>query len=56
VSARRAFAERLLPIGLATRIRLRRPVAADALLTLDDVELEETSTALALRAELRPSA
>ncbi len=54
VPARRAFAERLLPIGLAARIRLRRPVSADALLTLDDVELDGTSTALALRAELRP--
>ena len=29
VPARRAFAERLLPIGLAARIRLRRPVGAD---------------------------
>ncbi len=56
VPARRAYAEQLLPIGLATRVRLRRAVAADTLLTLDDVELDPSPVAMGLRAELRPAA
>lgn len=56
VPSRRAAAEALLPIGLASGVRLRRPVATDALLTLADVEIDPTLPALALRAELRPGA
>ena len=56
VPAARAFAERLLPIGLAARVRLLRPVPAGAVLTQDDVALEEDSVARLLRAEQRPAA
>ncbi len=56
VPAERAFAEQLLPIGLAQRVRLRRAVPQDALLTADDVELDDGHAAMALRAELRPAA
>ena len=55
VPAARAHGDGLLPIGLATRVRLRRPVAADALLTLADVELDPAPVAMRLRAELRPA-
>ena len=54
--AARAFAGQLLPIGLAARVRLLRPVPAGAALTLDDVALEEDSVARLLRAEQRPAA
>ena len=56
VPARRAFSDGLLPIGLATRVRLRRPVAIDALLTVEDVDLDPAPVAMRLRAELRPAA
>jgi predicted homoserine dehydrogenase-like protein len=56
VPAKRAFSERLLPIGLAHRVRLRRAVPQDALLTQADVELDPGHPAMALRAELRPAA
>jgi predicted homoserine dehydrogenase-like protein len=56
VPARRAFADRLLPIGLASGVRLCRPVPADTLLTLDQVELDPSPVAWRLRAELRPAA
>ena len=56
VPAERAFTERLLPIGLAQRVRLRRAVPQDALLTAADVELDHGHAAMALRAELRPAA
>jgi predicted homoserine dehydrogenase-like protein len=55
-TAKRAFAERLLPIGLAQRARLRRAIRQDALLTEADVELDQGHAAMALRAELRPAA
>lgn len=55
VPAARAHGDGLLPIGLATRVRLRRPLAADALLTLADVELDPAPVAVRLRAELRPA-
>lgn len=56
VPAALAHADRLLPIGLANRVRLRRPVSEGALLRLDDVELGgfEGTTAWRLRAELTP--
>ncbi|MFO1047886.1 MAG: flagellar biosynthesis protein FlgA [Geminicoccaceae bacterium] len=56
VRAARAATDRLLPIGLASGVRLRRPVAMNAQLSLDDVEIDPTLAALALRAELQPAA
>jgi len=44
-----AKAERLLPIGLAPRAKLVRPVAMDTPITLDDVQVYEPSTILDLR-------
>ena len=43
--------ERLLPMGIAEGARLRRPVAKDCVLTLDDVDLPQDSLACQLRAE-----
>lgn len=44
-----ASEERLLPIGLAKGAQVIRPVAMDAPITYDDVELHEPSTILTLR-------
>ena len=44
-------AERLLPIGLAEGARLKRDIAKDVVLTLDDVELPEGRLCDRLRAE-----
>jgi predicted homoserine dehydrogenase-like protein len=55
VPAERSARERLLPIGLAHGIALRRPVARGALVTFDDVETPPESEALILRRELRPA-
>ena len=44
-------AERLLPMGLAEGCRLKRPVAKDAVLTYDDVEVPEGRLSDRLRAE-----
>ncbi len=44
-------AERLLPMGLIEGARMRRAVAKDAVLTLEDVELAPDSLAARLRAE-----
>ncbi len=52
VPAAIAAAEGLLPIGLAHHVRLRRKVAKDQRLTLDDVELDRDSLAWELRAEI----
>ena len=46
--ARRANA---LPVGLTPGARVRRPVAGGALVTWDDVELDETSAVVKLRRE-----
>jgi predicted homoserine dehydrogenase-like protein len=46
-----AAAERLLPIGLAPRCRLRRAVAKDEVLTFEDVEIPEGRLVDRLRAE-----
>ena len=42
----------LLPIGLAHGVRLTRPVRADAMLTLDDVDLDRGTLAFELRSEI----
>jgi predicted homoserine dehydrogenase-like protein len=44
-------AQNLFPIGLAEGCRLKRPVAKDAILTYDDVELPENRLCDRLRAE-----
>jgi len=44
-------ADRLLPMGIAEGARLRRAVAKDEVLTLDDVDLPQDSLACQLRAE-----
>ena len=49
VAASRARAERLLPIGLAARVPLVRPVPEGRILTLDDVGPLPPSEALTLR-------
>ena len=41
-----------LPIGLAHGVRLKRAVPADAMLTLDDVDLDRGTLAFELRAEI----
>ena len=43
--------DRLLPIGLAEGARLKRDIAKDAVLTMDDVELPEGRLCDRLRAE-----
>ncbi|MCB9967408.1 MAG: flagellar biosynthesis protein FlgA [Geminicoccaceae bacterium] len=52
VPAAVAAAEGLLPIGLAHHARLRRKVARDRRLTLDDVELDRDTLAWELRTEI----
>ena len=44
-----SVANRYLPLGLANNIKLLRPVKKDRPITLDDVEIETTSTAYKLR-------
>jgi predicted homoserine dehydrogenase-like protein len=52
VPAAQSAAAGRLPIGLAHGVRLKRPVAADAMLTLDDVDLDRGTLAFELRAEI----
>jgi predicted homoserine dehydrogenase-like protein len=40
-----------LPLGLTGKVKLRRPVKADAILTYDDVEIDESLLAVKLRRE-----
>ena len=49
VPASRSAAERLLPIGLAHRVEVLRPVAAGQALTMDDVALDPDRPAVRLR-------
>jgi predicted homoserine dehydrogenase-like protein len=44
-----AAAQHLVPLGILQRARIVRPVPAGALLTYDDVELDQTSTVVMLR-------
>ena len=44
-----SVANRYLPLGLANHVKLVRPVKKDQPITLDDVEIETTSTAYKLR-------
>ena len=52
VPAARAAREGLLPIGLAQHVRLKRNVQGDALLTLDDVDVDRGTLAWELREEI----
>ncbi len=50
--ATRSLAARGLPIGLAHNVKLVRPVAKDALVSFDDVEITRDLDVLALRQEM----
>ncbi|ODU05963.1 MAG: flagellar biosynthesis protein FlgA [Pseudonocardia sp. SCN 72-86] len=50
-----SLAQRALPIGLAAGVALRADVAAGAVLTYDDVDLDETAPAVRLRRQLEAS-
>lgn len=50
--AKRSLARRNLPLGLASHIKLVRPVAKGAMLTWDDVARDETLTAYKFRMEM----
>ncbi|MDQ2803955.1 MAG: flagellar biosynthesis protein FlgA [Pseudomonadota bacterium] len=52
IPATRSRAIRALPIGLANNVRLTRPVARDAIVTLDDVTLDRDLDVVALRREM----
>lgn len=52
VSASTAAREGLLPIGLAQQVRLKRAIPADAMLTVDDVDLDRSSLVWELRQEI----
>lgn len=45
--------ERMLPLGLTGNLTLKRNVATDAVLTYDDVKMDETLTAVKLRRSLK---
>jgi predicted homoserine dehydrogenase-like protein len=49
IPARRSLAARALPIGLAHRVALTRPIAAGEMLTFDDVALDAASGVVKLR-------
>ncbi len=51
-----SLARRALPIGLAAGVTLRGPVAAGAVLTYDDVTVDESVTAVRLRRRLEGAA
>ena len=52
----KSLAKGALPIGLAHNIRLKRPVARDATVTFDDVELRDDLDVVALRREMEDAA
>jgi predicted homoserine dehydrogenase-like protein len=52
IPARASVAHGALPIGLAHGFRLKRPVARDAILRMEDVELQGVDDVLALRREV----
>ena len=56
IPARTSLALGGLPIGLAHNVRLKRPVAKDAVVTVHDVELEQDQDVLALRREMERAA
>ncbi len=56
IPASRSLAIGALPIGLAHNVRLKRPVAKDDIVRLDDVELERDLDVVALRREMEVAA
>ena len=50
--ARKSMAEGRLPLGLAHHLKVVRPVTKDAMLTWDDVAVDETLTATRVRREM----
>ncbi|MCR9258000.1 MAG: SAF domain-containing protein [Alphaproteobacteria bacterium] len=55
IPAARSTAMKGVPIGLAQGLPLRRPVAAGAMVTEDDIDLDEASEAVALRRAMAAS-
>ena len=54
--ARESLTLRTLPIGLASGVKVVRPVQKDQLLTYRDVELDERNFVVGLRRELEATA
>ena len=52
IPAFRSLAVRALPIGLAHNVKLKRPVAKDQIVSVDDVILENDLDVVALRREM----
>ena len=52
VPAAKSLAARALPIGLAHNVRLKRAVAKDAVVSVDDVELDRDLDVVELRREM----
>ncbi len=56
IPAARSLAARALPIGLAHNVRLRRAVAKDTVVSVDDVELVQDLDVVGLRREMERNA
>jgi predicted homoserine dehydrogenase-like protein len=56
IPASKSLALKALPIGLAHNVKLRRPVARDAVVSFDDVELINDLDVIALRREMESHA
>jgi predicted homoserine dehydrogenase-like protein len=56
IPAQRSLAEGGLPIGLAHNVKLKRPVAKNAILRFADVELTGDTDVLAIRQEMEHAA
>jgi predicted homoserine dehydrogenase-like protein len=56
IPATRSLGFRGLPIGLAHNVRLKRPVARDAMVSFDDVEIERDLDVVALRQQMEDAA
>jgi predicted homoserine dehydrogenase-like protein len=52
IPATKSLAARALPIGLAHNVRLKRSVAKDAVVSVDDVELDRDLDVVELRREM----
>ncbi len=56
IPARRSLAEGGLPIGLAHHVKVKRPVAKDAIVRFADVEMTGDADVVALRREMEDAA
>ena len=52
IPASKSAAQNVLPIGLAHGVRVRNDIHAGAILRMDDVDLDETSTAVKIRRQM----